>query len=149
MTASGRALWLDALGIERWVRRGGADDAAVAPAEALGTGDSPTPRLTVLSPAMSDADQAVLDKMLTAIALHRGDWELQPTDSAVLSLPQDGRAVLVLASVDHELAWSVACEAYPGVAAVVAHPGRFAAEPHLKRPVWESLKRLESAIRSA
>ncbi|MEM9605003.1 MAG: hypothetical protein AAGA11_19225 [Pseudomonadota bacterium] len=151
MTPSARAQWLDAIGVERWVQRVGAHDTLDAPVAVRDTAaaDLPPPRLTVVSPALRDAEQAVLDKMLSAIALQPGDWALQSTDGAALSLPQDGRAVLVLAPVDHELAWSVACEAYTGVATVVAHPSRFTAEPHLKRPVWESLKQLESAIRGA
>ena len=69
------------------------------------------------------------------------------TDTAEpLPLPDDDRPVLVLTEQQHETEWTRLSADYRGHIAVVAHPARLSADPSLKRPAWESLKRLGAAL---
>ena len=144
--AATRAQWLDALGVDRWVLRDTPRDDGVHAAEpdALPTAQ-PAP-LTVLSATLSESDLALLDKMLAAISVSLTSCDVQTDTEYPLRLPADDRPVLVLTEQQQETEWTRLSADYRGHIAVVAHPARLSADPSLKRPAWESLKRLGAAL---
>ncbi|MEM6985798.1 MAG: hypothetical protein AAF499_04585 [Pseudomonadota bacterium] len=144
--AATRAQWLDALGVDRWVLRDTPGDDGERVAEPNAVATAQPAGLTVLSTALSEADLALLDKMLAAIAVSLAACDVQTDTASPPRLPADDRPVLVLTEHQHETEWTRLSADYRGHIAVVAHPARLSADPSLKRPAWESLKRLGAAL---
>lgn len=145
-----RAAWLDAMGVDRWVVRGATDESdgqttgGVA-VQWLSCPDSP--RLTVLTCSpLGPASHVVLDRMLAAIQVVKSDCAVGETDLPGAVSSMAATPVLVLAQDGEEPAWQAEFAHHTARVEVIAHPDRFAADPSLKRPAWEALKRLEHTL---
>lgn len=136
-----REAWLDAIGIDRWVRRD-------SPSMSASSAGAPAPVLTVCSGPLSAAEQAVLEKMLAAISVPLSACAVHLGETIGFELPTDARPLLLLSDAEREAECRSIASAYAGPIAVVAHPSRFASQPDLKRPAWEALKHLSDAMRS-
>ncbi len=144
------AAWLDAMGVDRWVRRSApAEPAESTPYDSAVSWQAvvDSPVLAVLSCSPLDgASTDVLDRMLAAIQVSRLDCAIglvsAPND--LLSVTQ--HTLLILSSEGDEAGWRDALAGRGGHTEIIAHPDRFSADPALKRPAWEALKRLERTL---